>query len=259
MIKQQILKECCGIYGYKNKKTGKIHYIGQTTQPFIKRDQEHRRKKDNRLSDNKIQKYPTEYEMIPLVIFKLNSVTNEDLNPIETEFIKICNTFHDNNPDCWNLTMGGDSHTISEETRKKLSKSSTGRKHSLLTRVKMSIAKRNMSEETKLKMSIAKRNMSEETKLKISIASQNMSEETKLRMSIAKRGRNSPNDKYTLWDSGRCHYKKHNMYQNNNNGLKPLRCFVVRYNGYRVPCGYNLDFFSCELISDLISEIDTGG
>ena len=82
--------------------------------------------------------------------------------------------------------MGGDSHTISEETRKKLSKSSTGRKHSLFSRVKMSIAKRNMSEETKLKMS----------------------EETKLRMSIAKRGRNSPNDKYTLWDSGRCYYKK---------------------------------------------------
>ena len=239
MIKQQILKECCGIYGYKNKKTGKIHYIGQTTQPFIKRDQEHRRRKDSRLSDNKIQKYPTEYEMIPLVIFKLNSITNEDLNPIETEFIKICNTFHDNDPDCWNLTMGGDSHTISEETRKKLSKSSTGRKHSLFSRVKMSIAKRNMSEE-------------------ISIAKRNMSEETKLRMSIAKRGRNSPNDKYTLWDSGRCHYKKHNMYQNNNNGLKPLRCFVVRYNGYRVPCGYNLDFLSCELISDLISEIDTG-
>ena len=242
MIKQQILKECCGIYGYKNKKTGKIHYIGQTTQPFIKRDQEHRHKKDNRLSDNKIQKYPTEYEMIPLVIFKLNSVTNEDLNPIETEFIKICNTFHDDNPDCWNLTMGGDSHTISEETREKLSKSSTGRKHSLFSRVKMSIAKRNMSEETKLKMSIA---------------SQNMSEETKLRMSIAKRGRNSPNDKYTLWDSGKCYYNKNNMYRHNN-GLKPLRCFVVRYNGYIVPCGYNLDFFSCELISDLISEIDTG-
>lgn len=140
MIKQQILKECCGIYGYKNKKTGKIHYIRQTIQPFIKRDQEHRRGKDNCLSDNKIQKYPTEYEMIPLVIFKLNSITNEDLNPIETEFIKICNTFHDNNPDCWNLTMGGDSHTISEATK-----------------VKMSIAKQNMSEETKLKMSIAKK------------------------------------------------------------------------------------------------------
>lgn len=232
MVKQQILKECCGIYGYKNKKTGKIHYIGQTTQPFTKRDKEHRRRKDSRLSDNKIQKYPTEYEMIPLVIFKLNSVTNEDLNPIETEFIKICNTFHDNNPDCWNLTMGGDSHTISEETRKKLSKSSTGRKHSLLSRVKMSIAKRNMSEETKLKMSIAKKGV------------------------CGYGGRNNPNDKYTLWDSGKCRYKKNNMYQHNNNGLNPLRCFAVRYNGYVVPCGCNLDFFSCELISDLVSEIE---
>ena len=103
----------------KIKKTGKIHYIRQTTRPFIERDQEHRRGKDNSLSDNKIQKYPTEYEMILLVIFKVNSVTNEDLNPIEAEFIKICNTFHDNNPDGWNLTMGGDSNTISEKTRKK--------------------------------------------------------------------------------------------------------------------------------------------
>ena len=122
--------------------------------------------------------------MTPLVIFKLNSVTNEDLNPIETEFIKICNTFHDNNPDCWNLTMGGDSHTISEETRKKLSKSPTGRKHSLFSRVKMSIAKRNMSEKTKLKISIAKKGV------------------------CGYGGRNNPNDKYTLWDSGKYRYQK---------------------------------------------------
>lgn len=159
MIKQQILKECCGIYGYKNKKTGKIHYIGQTTQPFIKRDQEHRRKKDNHLSDNKIQKYPTEYEMTPLVIFKLNSVTNEDLNPIETEFIKICNTFHDNNPDGWNLTMGGDSRTVSDKTRERISRSLTGRKHSLSTRVKMSIARKGkiskpQTKETRQKLKI---------------------------------------------------------------------------------------------------------
>lgn len=219
MVKQQILKECCGIYGYKNKKTGKIHYIGQTTRPFIERDQEHRRGKDNSLSDNKIQKYPTEYEMILLVIFKVNSVTNEDLNPIEAEFIKICNTFHDNNPDGWNLTMGGDSNTISEKTRKKISKSLTGIKRSLFTRVKMSIAQQGVCRHSR---------------------------------------RNNSNNKYTLWDSGKCYYCKGNMYQHNNNGLKPLRCFVVRYNRYKVPCGCNLDFFSCELISDLISEIEAG-
>ena len=232
MIKQQTLKKYCGIYGYKNKKTGKIHYIGQTTQPFIKRDQEHRRKKDNHLSDNKIQKYPTEYEMIPLVIFKLNSVTNEDLNPIETEFIKICNTFHDNNPDCWNLTMGGDSRTVSDKTRQKISKSLTGTKRSLFTRVKMSIARKGKISKTQTK-------------------------ETRQKLKIMNLGRNNPNDKYILWDSGKCYYNKDNMYRHNN-GLKPVRCFAVKYNGYKVPCGYNLDFFSCELINDLIFEIDTG-
>ena len=231
MVKQQILKECCGIYGYKNKKTGKIHYIGQTTQPFIKRDQEHRRRKDSRLCDNKIQKYPTEYEMIPLVIFKLNSVTNEDLNPIETEFIKICNTFHDNDPDCWNLTMGGDSHTISEETK-----------------VKMSIAKQNISEETKLKISIAKKGISRP-----------QTKETRQKLKIMNLGRNNPNNKYILWDSGKCYYSKSHMYKHNNNGFNSLRCFAVKYNGYKIPCGYNLDFLSCELISDLVSEIVIDG
>lgn len=230
MVKQQILKECCGIYGYKNKKTGKIHYIGQTTRPFIKRDQEHRHRKDSRLCDNKIQRYSTEYEMIPLVIFKLNSVTNEDLNPIETEFIKICNTFHDNNPDCWNITTGGDSHTISEATK-----------------VKMSIAKQNMSEETKLKMSIAKKGISRPQTRK-----------TRQKLKVMNLGRNNPNDKYILWDSGKCYYNKSSMYRHNN-GLKPVRCFVIRYNGYKVPCGYNLDFLSCELINNLIFEFDTGG
>lgn len=228
MIKQQILKKYCGIYGYKNKKTGKIHYIGQTIQPFIKRDQEHRQRKNNLFSENKIQKHPTKYEMIPLVIFKLNSITNEDLNPIETEFIKICNTFHDNNPDGWNLTMGGKSHTISERTR-----------------TKMSIAKQNMSEETKLRMSIAKKG----------IPRQPHTKETRQKLKIINLGRNNPKDKYTLWDSGKCYYKKSNMYLQNSNGLKPRRCFVVNYNGYRIPCGQNLDFFSCELISDLVSEI----
>lgn len=232
MIKQQTLKKYCGIYGYKNKKTGKIHYIGQTTQPFIKRDQEHRRKKDNHLSDNKIQKSPTEYEITPLVIFKLNSVTNEDLNPIETEFIKICNTFHDNNPDGWNLTMGGDSNTISDKTRKKISKSLTGRKHSLSTRVKMSIARKGKTSKPQTK-------------------------ETRQKLKIMNLGRNNPNDKYILWDSGKCYYNKDNMYRHNN-GLKPIRCFAVKYNGYKIPCGCNLDFFSCELISDLISEIEAG-
>ncbi len=170
--------------------------------------------------------------MIPLVIFKLNSVTNEDLNPIETEFIKICNTFHDNNPDGWNLTMGGDSRTVSDKTRQKISKSLTGTKRSLFTRVKMSIARKGKISKTQTK-------------------------ETRQKLKIMNLGRNNPNDKYILWDSGKCYYNKDNMHRHNN-GLKPVRCFAVKYNGYKVPCGYNLDFFSCELINDLIFEIDTG-
>ena len=171
--------------------------------------------------------------MIPLVIFKLNSVTNEDLNPIETEFIKICNTFHDNNPDCWNLTIGGDSRTVSDRTREKISRSLTGRKRSLFTRVKMSIARNRRISKPQTK-------------------------ETRQKLKIMNLGRNNPNDKYIFWDSGKCYYNKDNIYRHNN-GLKPVRCFAVKYNGYKIPCGYNLDFLSCELISDLVSEIVIDG
>jgi hypothetical protein len=59
-----------------------------------------------------------------------------------------------------------------EETRKKMSESRTGKKHSEETRKKMSESQtgKKHSEETKKKMSLSRGNMSEETKNKISMS-----------------------------------------------------------------------------------------
>ena len=56
--------------------------------------------------------------------------------------------------------------------------------------------------------------------------------ETRQKLKIMNLGRNNPNDKYIFWDSGKCYYNKDNMYRHNN-GLKPVRCFAVKYNGYK--------------------------
>lgn len=69
---------------------------------------------------------------------------------------------------------GGDSRTVSDRTREKISRSLTGRKRSLFTRVKMSIARKGKISKPQTK-------------------------ETRQKLKIMNLGRNNPNDKlYTL-------------------------------------------------------------
>ena len=123
---EEILENYCGIYGYQNVKTGKIHYIGQTINKFKRRDLEHRRAKKN-LCDKKLQAHPKEYKMIPLLKFRIGTIVNEELNYYEREFIKFFNTFHDNDKDCWNLENGGKACTVSKATRRKISEARKGK------------------------------------------------------------------------------------------------------------------------------------
>ena len=62
--------------------------------------------------------------------------------------------------------------TPTEETRKKMSESQTGKKKSMETRNKISKGNKNkfVSDETRFKMSLSQRNMSEETKNKMSMS-----------------------------------------------------------------------------------------
>lgn len=154
-IEDEILENYCGIYGYQNTTTGKIHYIGQTTRSFKKRDWEHRKNKSSTLCDNKLQTHPKKYKMIPLLKFKIGLITNEELNFYEKEFIKFFNTMHDKYKDCWNLDDGGKACTISKVTKQKISKANKGRKLSEEIKKKLSEAKKGkkQSKETKRKIS----------------------------------------------------------------------------------------------------------
>lgn len=152
---EEILENYCGIYGYQNVKTGKIHYIGQTIKKFKRRDSEHRRIKRKYLCDKKLQAHPKEYKMIPLLKFRIGVITNEELNYYEREFIKFFNTFHDNDNDCWNLSNGGKACTISKATKKKISEANKGKTHTESIKRKISEANKGktFTEEHKRKIS----------------------------------------------------------------------------------------------------------
>ena len=180
----KFLENYCGIYGYQNTNTGKIHYIGQTIQPFIIRDRQHRIQKTNTLCDRKLQKHPEEYQMIPILPFTIGNTTNEELNHLEEECIKMYNTFHDNDSNCWNLETGGKVCTVSDLTKQKISENHAdfsgenhpmwGKKHSEKTKQKISKKKigenHPMYGRTGENHPLYSKKLSEEHKLKISKA-----------------------------------------------------------------------------------------
>lgn len=165
------------IYKLTNLKNGKI-YIGQTVGSLGKRWNEHSTSMKNSPLYNAFRKYGKDSFKIEVVCSALDP---SYLNELEQHFIKYFNSFH---PNGYNLTSGGDSaytrsehsrekqrsamlgHTVSEETRAKISKTLTGRpgvrKGAILsaeTRQKISEVQigRIASEETKAKMRAAKK------------------------------------------------------------------------------------------------------
>src|SRR5574344_253484 len=118
----------------------------------------------------------------------------------------------------FNFTDGGDGISgfrHSDETKEKISKSKIGFKH---------------SEETKKKISKI-----------MKVAHSN------------KKGNDNSNSKYNLWDVGSTHYFKGNMF-NNNREPNPCKCFMIRWNGYDIPCGTFMDFISTDLINNIIKK-----
>lgn len=59
---------------------------------------------------------------------------------------------------------------------------------------------------------------------------------------------------YLFWDITKCHYNKTHMIRYGNGGKTPSRCFISKYNGKDLHIGNNLDFYTPELINDLINE-----
>ncbi len=224
MKKNKILKNYCGIYGYQNIITGKIHYIGQTIQSFKMRDLGHRRQKTNTICDNKLQAHSKEYEMIALLKFEIGVITNEELNFYEKELIKFFNTLHDNDEDCWNLQDGGKSYTVSETTKQKMSKSQKCRKITKEHKQKLSevLKGRKFTKEHKQKLSEALkgRKFTKEHKQKLSETHKGnkLPEKTKKKMSEA----HNTSGYYRVSKNKNSHYKQGFVwrYQYHENGKR---------------------------------------
>lgn len=198
-------------------------YIGQTIRPIEKRLEEHQKENSNCVAIyGAIQKYGWEN-------FDKNwyECPDDDLDKHEELMVEVLGTLA---PGGYNLREGGGScGKLSEETKRKISESNTGKTPSEETRQKMSDAQRGeknhnygmpKSEETKQKMSEAQQGdkgywygttLGDETRQKISEALIGItrSEETKQKMSEAQRGEKN----YWYGKTGEKHPTSKKVYQ----------------------------------------------
>ena len=234
-----------GIYAYFDKKDNSVVYVGKDSSiEKNKRHREHMYKSNyNKQAINRIlQSNPNRYTYQVLV---WNVKDQDTLTALEIQNIRQLKPK-------FNFTDGGDGISgfrHSDETKEKISKSKIGFKHSEETKKK--ISKGNIgnihSKETKQKMSKSHQGFrhTEETKRKLSKI-----------MKVAhsnKKGNDNSNSKYNLWDVGSTHYLKGNMF-NNNREPNPCKCFMIRWNGYDIPCGTFMDFISTDLINNIIKK-----
>ena len=148
------------IYKITNKISGKS-YIGQTIRDFDIRWKEHcGDKRHSAYIYNAVKKYGESIFSREIIGIYNNLI---DLNNAEAYFVDYHNCIA---PNGYNLHSGGNSHKVSEETRKRMSESKKGNKsywfgklHSTESKSKISVANtgRKMSEETKNKMSASKK------------------------------------------------------------------------------------------------------
>lgn len=163
-------------FGFLYKITNLINfkcYIGITTRKIIERFTVHCKDYSGcpKLR-NSIQKYGKENFKIEIIGVFLKDL----LSLSEITAIKEYDSIY---PFGYNLTLGGEAVTMTEETRKKISQATLGRKHSPETKLKMSASKagrknpnlsRKFSVETRKKMSDARmgKKLSAETRLRMS-------------------------------------------------------------------------------------------
>ena len=165
---------------YKITSPTKKVYIGQSTN-IEKRFNNYRllNCKRQTIIYNSFLKYGVEKHKLEI----LCECSINELNDKERYYQDFFDVIGKNGLNCRLTTSSDRSGKLSEESRKKMSEVRIGNKNRTGTIV---------SKESKLKMTEAKLNMSEETKLKMSISAKNkkpMSEKTKLKMSESRKGR----------------------------------------------------------------------
>ena len=151
------------IYGVIYKITNKInnkHYIGQTIVGVHKRWNDHigQSKRLNTVLAKAIRKYGKEnFEVTEIV----NTFNREELNKAEISYIAEFNSL---TPNGYNLTIGGEGASPTEETKQKISKAHLGMRHTKESRQLMSDSKKGKPSSFKNK------NFTEESLIKLSLS-----------------------------------------------------------------------------------------
>ncbi len=230
-----------GIYLFWDKKYEQVIYAGR----FASRQRIQEHFSPSRRHEQKINEYVQNHpSRIESVIFcEFDDISDNDLNQLEMETIKLfkLNRYKYPNSHVFNFTDGGEGmcgFTHSEKSKKKISDANSGENNPWYGKKRPEHSKRMSGENNPF----YGKHHSEETKKKIG--------ENQVDVS----GKNNPNAKYTLWDITKCKYSKNHMFRNGNNGMSPRCCFISKYNGKDLYIGNNLDFYTAELINDLIIE-----
>lgn len=153
------------VYIATNKHNGK-QYVGQTVD-FDHRMRCHCHSNENNYFDNALQKHGRDgFDFVKI------EYQEDTLNYWEKYWIGMCGSMV---PNGYNLKEGGSNGRFSDEVKRKISQSLTGKKMSLETRKKMSESrkKENLSDETRRKLSEShkRENLSDETRRKLSESS----------------------------------------------------------------------------------------
>jgi group I intron endonuclease len=220
------------IYKVTNKITGKVVYIGQTTQVLKKRWIQHCNKKGCRILYNHIKKYGKENFIIEVVT---ECKFIEEMNYREVFYIKLFNTL---DPNGYNILAGGKTFKHSEATKKLISISRVGFKHTEETKKKNSKASIEYwsNLENRVNQSLIWANKSEEDKVLLSQKLsdiqkivQNRPDQKRKNSEAQKIAQNKPEKKTKNSESGK--YGNHIRHHLNNNIINPDCKFCVGEKG----------------------------
>lgn len=178
------------IYKITNKINNKS-YIGQTTRSLKDRIKQHLKRKDCLAIKNAIDKYGIESFDIT-IIDKAENI--EELNKKESEYIAQFKTLY---PEGYNLNTGGFNKKWSEESKKKMSKSHTGKKLSQehknnISKSVINVFKNNPEKKLKGRKQAIKSLLVYYSKNQHPKKGKKLSEESKKRISQAKLGFKNP-------------------------------------------------------------------
>jgi len=241
-----------GIYGYYDRINQYVIYIGKDS--HIDKNKRHSAHMSpcnkNKQKINQILQNDKNNRYIYFVFIKGN-YTNKELNNFEKEYIKKFKTFKYDNMDkkVFNFTPGGEySPSQNPKIAKKISQALLGKNNPMYGKMGKDNPNYNNptnychTKKVKKKISNFMKNNNPMKKI-----------ESRKKISQINSGYGNPNAKYTLWDIRKCCYKKYNMRQYKKT-LNPYKCFALTYHSYKVPIGLFYDFYTPELLYNLIKK-----